>query len=179
MYLVVPIFGRGNELYGYCGFEVSSTYFRLNMPLNEDSGSNTFTILARSAEDRLYSLGGMADDRAYTHFSDSIEGDLESSGSRAFVRYTSGAGRQYIGIERKIYISPNNNDWVTAVMMPLSEYDRELSIHAVGISVLSLIFLAVAISATVLISNVYVKQIHSGLEMVKSRDSGKRAISRR
>lgn len=175
MYLVVPIYGSESELYGYCGFEVSSTYFRLNMAHKEDSDGKPFTILARSSEDTLHSLYGMADNQTYNHHSNAVKSNLETTQYGSFKRYTSEAGESYLGVEKDIYISPNNSDWVIAVMMPQSQYDKELGQHSATIAVLSLVFLAIAISAAVLISNIYVKQIHSGLEMVKTRDAGKKS----
>lgn len=166
--MVAPIIGTDGVFYGVCGYEVSASFFRtyhaqptkilhLTCLLAEGGASSVDASQGLSCG---VSGGYYLEPRGVLSIDEADDGLLRLSGGEF----------SYIGVTREVSLSPNNEPYTMAAMMPKSGYDRAVMKTFVQNAVLWALILFFAVSCCLFFSRRYLSPILKGLEQIKSAD---------
>ncbi|MBQ3077155.1 MAG: hypothetical protein IJC43_04800 [Clostridia bacterium] len=166
MLMAVPIVGSDGTLYGICGYEVSTSYFRTyhaqptKLPrliclMSEGTGR---TVEAGAGLSCGVSDGYYLEPKGMLHTEEAGHGLLRFSGD----------GTSYLGIRRQLTLTPNNRPFTLAAIIPKADYDREVMEATLQNAMLWALILFFAVSCCLFFSRRYLTPILQGLEQIKS-----------
>lgn len=171
MLLCVPMLGEDGTFYGICGFEISESYFMsyYAQPTKVDYLTYVFTPSAETNRiDTAESFScGVSD--GYYRAPQGILTPSEESGSGLHTFY--GDDISYIGVVKKLSLSPNNPDSPLSVMMRKSNYDLELRMEYTKNIALWVLILIAAVSSCYYFSRKFLSPILHSLEQLKSDEA--------
>ena len=167
MLLCVPIVSNNGKVYGICGFEISQLYFMLR---HEPSAAipRTSGLLTRRDTDGLldaesgFSCGYVA----------GLDGKFTSE-DRAGIKVYISSGREFIGAETSIRLSPLEKERLIVIMIPKADYDAQVSQDLREKAIIFTLLALIAVSGCVAMSRIFVTPILHDLKLAADgRDSG-------
>jgi len=166
MLLSVPITGSDGTLYGICGFEISESYFTTHhsQPSRISHLSCFMAPYSEGSIDTSMSLSCGTDDSYYRGFSDTLTYGQMGNELLSFNDET----MSYVGLTRNIRISPNNDNYILAVMIPRSDYDKKLQENFLQNIILVILIGFFAVNCCMYFSKKFISPITAALEHIKS-----------
>lgn len=173
----IPLIDSKGQIYGVCGFDISSMLFKLShMPAN-DTYSRMFCMLAPMKDSKIsVSRSIFAGGYSIKEISEKFTSFKVKKEKTAFTTFTGNNGLSYLGYHTKIQLYPSGSPypdegWITAVLVPRA--DILASIERVNIILVCMLCLLITagIIISIIISNKYLKPISQGIEIIKSEAS--------
>ncbi len=173
MLLFVPIVGKGGQVYGVCGFEISAIFFKLTHPASEGRGKRISGLIAQKSDNVIHVGTGLESGAASGYFAELGGGELRLKRKDGRLNiFTLEDGREFVGMYKKISLSPLSGDegktWVAACFMPKEEYDRAIRKNYLRIAVCCAVFLALAAALCWYINRKCVVPLLAGIDAIKS-----------
>jgi len=169
MLLTVPMAGNDGTYYGVCGFEVSEKYFMAYhaQPTKVDHLTFLMTPLPSGTIDTAAGFSCGVSDGYYR----APQGQLtvRDAGNDLFV--FDGDEIPYLGVTRKIALSPNTPDYMLSVMMRKSDFDKDMRTENIKNVSLLILLGCVAISSCHYFSRRFLTPILQSLEQLKYAES--------
>lgn len=170
MLMCVPIMGDNGEVYGICGFEISQLFYKL-FYMQPGTEPHLTGLLTKSQDGQLLTSMGLESGSAKGYFV-GLSDVLSSKPTSRFQLYTSTENQQFVGQETKIRLSPMDDEWTLAVMIPKKDFDdKKLASTKENLIIFILLILS-SVFGSMQMSRLYVKPILSGLSQVKNRAVG-------
>jgi DNA-binding CsgD family transcriptional regulator len=170
----VPIMDSQNNLYGVCGFEISTMLFKLSHMPNNHKYSRMFCMLSPITEETLDIKRSMfAGGYSAKNISEEINALKVTDSSDSFTTYSQGKDIVYVGFHAPIQLYPEESpffeeNWATAVLVPKEDIaDSITRLNLVLISLLSLL-VTFGVIISIVFSNKYLKPISEGIEIIKT-----------
>ena len=165
VFLAVPIVGNDGTFYGVCGYEVSSDYFTTYhaQPAAEKRLS---CMLLSCKDDDTYLPTGLACS-GQDNYVEPLSGNIQISGMPGKLSKISGSSQSFIGIVKEITLTPNNEPFTLAVMIPQSDYSSAVINSIVQFVLLITLLLFFSVSCCLFFSKRYLSPILKGLEHIK------------
>jgi DNA-binding CsgD family transcriptional regulator len=173
--MTVPIYGPDGHFWGICGYEMRQSYF-MSSRAQISKLPRLICLMAPKVTGSLEAGMGLGCGVKSGYYPEP-DGSLAMRSFGGGLLLLSGNGQKYIGYTHDVTISPNNDAYTLAVMIPKADYDREFN-RALLKNVLIWVALIVAAGNCCLIfSRHYLKPILKGLEALKSADRGESVSS--
>jgi DNA-binding NarL/FixJ family response regulator len=166
MLLTVPMAGDDGTYYGVCGFEISESYFMsyYAQPTKVDYLTYLLTPFHPGTIDTADGFSCGASDGYYR----APQGQLTISNAGNNLLFFEGDEIPYLGVSRKITLSPNTPEYMLSVMMRKSDFDKDMRTEDIkNVSLLILLLLA-AVSCCYYFSRRFLTPILRSLEQLKS-----------
>lgn len=175
MFCFVPLKDSKGQVFGVCGFEVSSMLFKLSYSPEYMAYNNIFCIFSPIEEGYMLVQGSLLAG-SYRPF-DLSEQPLSINDGKTFYHYKQAGSGSYAGLHQTIPLYPKDSayqeQWVLALMMPKKDLARILTGQNKQLSILLLLLAAVSIALSAIVSRKYVKPVVEALDMVKSEKISK------
>jgi DNA-binding CsgD family transcriptional regulator len=177
MVCTVPLIDSRNNIFGVCGFEISTMLFKLShMPVSTDY-SRMFCMLAPlQGTNIIINRSMFAGGYSVKDISEETTNFNVEERKASFTTYTSNDEAVYLGYHTMIKMYPNGSpfseeEWVTAVLVPKD--DIVDSITRINIILVCLLCLLITngVIISIVFSNKYLKPISQGIEIIKSSGS--------
>ena len=166
MLLAVPMTGDDGIYYGVCGFEISENYFMsyYAQPTKVDYLTYLLTPFHPDSVDTANGFSCGASDGYYRV----PQGQLSIHAAGSDLLVFEGDEIPYLGVNRKITLSPNTPDYMLSVMMRKSDFDKDMRTENIKNVTLSILLLLVAVSCCYCFSRKFLTPILRSLEQLKS-----------
>ncbi|MDL2313908.1 LuxR C-terminal-related transcriptional regulator [Desulfovibrio sp. OttesenSCG-928-C14] len=177
MILCVPIVGKSGRVYGVCGFEINSIFFKL---LQAEAGSrhkHVIGLVAQKQGDTILLDSGLEFGTKDGYWAGLGNGLLTARKNGELTHYRlsgpqSDADREFMGLDTPIELSPmaaprNSAPWVTACMIPKEDYDSQVWLSYFKLALFCATFFAIAFVLTYYISRRYNLPILQGIDAIK------------
>lgn len=172
----VPLIDSRNNIYGVCGFEISSMLFKLShMPAN-----NTFPrmfCMLSPLEDSYISVERSLFAGGYSIKELSKENTTLKiiPSKRSFNTYQGSGNAMYVGYHSQMKMYPSDspfsdNVWITATLVPKEDVVDSITRFNIVLACLLIMLVTVGIIISIIFSNKYIKPISQGIEIIKSAD---------
>ena len=176
MVCTVPMIGPRNNVYGVCGFEISSMLFKLSHMPSNSTYSRMFCMLSPFGGNRVEINRSMfAGGYSVKEISKDNTELLVKEGKKSFITYISNNSNVYLGMQSAIQLYPGGSPfadkkWITAVLVPKEDIvDSITRLNIVLVCLLSLL-ITIGITISIVFSNKYLKPISKGIEIIKSEN---------
>ncbi|MDL2207882.1 LuxR C-terminal-related transcriptional regulator [Desulfovibrio sp. OttesenSCG-928-M16] len=177
MILCVPIVGKSGRVYGICGFEINSIFFKL---LHAEAGSrhkHVIGLVAQKQGDAVLLDSGLEFGTTDGYWAGLGNGLLTARKSGVLTHYRlsgpqGGVDRKFIGMDTPIDLSPmtspqNSSPWVTVCMIPKEDYDSLIWLSYFKLALFCASFFAIAFVLTYYISKRYNLPILQSIDAIK------------
>ncbi|MHB8129834.1 MAG: response regulator transcription factor [Mobilitalea sp.] len=170
----VPLIDSKNNVYGVCGFEISSMLFKLShMPVN-NLYPRMFCMLSPLSDNtvpinRSMFAGGYS---VKTISEDNSDLTIKES-KRSFTTYISNYETVYLGFHIPAQLYPSgspfsNESWITAILVPKEDIVDSITRLNIILTCLLSLLVTCGIIISIIFSNKYLKPISQGIEIIKS-----------
>ena len=166
MLLVVPMIGSNGVFYGICGYEVSASYF-MTYHAQPTKFSHLTCLLTTGDSNVLDTSSGLSCGVADGYYR-VPKGELTFKDAGGGLLCFSGDTIPYIGVTRNISLSPNNGNFLLAIMILKSDYDRVVDRNVLQNVVLWLLLLFFTVNCCLYFSRRFLSPILKDLEQIKS-----------
>lgn len=166
MLLAAPILGDNGTIYGICGFEISSTTFKIYhaQPSTLEHLVCTFSKKNKNTIDIENSFSSGIINGYYFPPKESL--NIQKFGKG--LELISNADEEYVGITRNVHISyGENNDFLISVMIPKQDYNQMHRKNIVRLIIFILLLLFFAVSCCGFFSKRFISPIIRSLEEIK------------
>ena len=167
MLMCVPIIDDNGGIYGICGFEVSELFYKL-FYMQPGSEPHLTGLLTKVESGKYFIDSGLESGSANGYFVGLSDG-LSSKSTSRFQIYRSTKGRQFVGQETNIRLSPIGDEWTLAVMIPKKDFDEKKQISIRENLIIFILLILSSVFGSMQMSRLYVKPILSGLSQVKNQ----------
>jgi len=166
MLLTVPMAGDDGTYYGVCGFEISESYFMsyYAQPTKVDYLTYLLNPFQHGTVDTAYGFSCGASDGYYRAPQGQLT--LRNVGSNLLV--FEGDEIPYLGVSRKITLSPNTSEYMLSVMMRKSDFDKDMRTENIKNVTLSILLLLAAVSCCYYFSRRFLSPILRSLDQLKT-----------
>lgn len=177
MILCVPIVGKSGKVYGICGFEINSIFFKL---LQAEAGSrykHVIGLVAPKQGDSIQLDSGLEFGTKEGYWAGLGSGILTARKSGLLTHYRlsasqGGADREFMGLDVPITLSPLSNmqtsaSWVAVCMIPKEDYDSLVRRSYFKFVLFCVTFFGIAFMLTYYISKRYNLPILQGIDAIK------------
>lgn len=164
VFLAVPIVGSDDTFYGVCGYEVSADYFTTYHA--QPAAEKRLSCMLLSGEDDTYISTGLACS-GQDNYVEPLAGNIKISGRQGNLSEISGGSQSFIGTVKEITLTPNNEPFTLAVMIPHSDYSSAVIKSIVQFVLLITLLLFFSVSCCLFFSKRYLSPILKGLEHIK------------
>ena len=164
VFLAVPIVGSDGTFYGVCGYEVSADYFTAYH--TQPAAEKRLSCMLLSCKDDTYLSTGLACS-GQNNYVEPLSGNIEISGMPGKLSKIYGGSQSFIGIVKEITLTPNNEPFTLAVMIPKSDYSSAVFKSIVQFVLLITLLLFFSVSCCLFFSKRYLSPILKGLEHIK------------
>ena len=166
MLLTVPMAGDDGTYYGVCGFEISENYFMsyYAQPTKVDYLTYLLTPFHPGTVDTADGFSCGASDGYYR----APQGQLTIRDAGNNLLVFEGDEIPYLGVSRKITLSPNTPDYMLSVMMRKSDFDKDMRTENIKNVTLSILLLLAALSCCYYFSRRFLTPILRSLDQLKS-----------
>jgi len=174
----IPLIDSEHNIYGVCGFEISSMLFKLaHMPYNHIYSrmfcmlspiSNNYVDIKRSLFAGGYSVKNMSKSNSALRITEN---------AKSFTTFGNKNGNIYVGFHSPTQLYPNGSpfsdeNWVTAILIPKDDIvDSITRLNLILILLLSLL-VTLGVIISIVFSNKYLKPISEGIKIIKSTELG-------
>lgn len=170
-FLSVPIVGSNGDRYGVCGVEISSLLYSLRHPIIDSDYGNMITVLAPIEDDNMLCLThGLVGETRDVYVNENERLNIKK---QKYFNVYEGKEERFIGVHRTIkgLKGSNSEEWVLAVLLPYSAYEKSLKDGYTLIFGVLLCFIFVMLVFSYIISQKYVKPIVNKLEELKNEEA--------
>lgn len=178
MLCTVPLIGTKGEVYGICGFDISSMLFKLSYMPNNEIFTRMFCVLSPH-EDNIFSIhrSMIAGGYPIKDLSKDALRLWHKDRRNSFSSYGYEDNELYFGyhISTQLYAkgSPYFNDaWVTAVLVPKEDIISSITKLNIILACLLCILMTIGIVISIIFSNRYLQPLSKGIEIIKSTTVG-------
>lgn len=187
MILCVPIVGKNGQVFGLCGFEINSIYFRLLHAETGSSHQQLFGLLAQKDGDTIRLETGMEFGSQNGYYAGLCKGVLTARQHGGLTSYSlngsDGPGnRSFIGLDKEISLSPltdprTDAPWVVVSMIPMEVYHSKVRTNYIKLISFCVTFFVVALILAYYISRRYNLPILQGIDAIKEGSMQKTNIT--
>lgn len=177
MLLCLPLISRDGTIYGICGFEVSSMFFKFQYSPDNSRYPHIFSTLSPISKNILDIDSGLIAGKSIS--TDPVIGKITAvwnNDSNLFT-YHDINNNDYIGMHEQIKFYPTsspyiNDTWVISVIMPKEDLKADVSKNTmISYSiVIGLLFLSLLMAFFV--SKLYISPVVKALDMIKYSNNG-------
>lgn len=170
MLAVVPVIGTDGTVYGLCGYEVSASYFTAFHAQMTEIRRLTGLMTPADAQGADTAQGfscGVA--KGYYR---APQGVLKVSDRNGGLKRFEGDSVPYVGLQREIRLSPNNEAYVLSVMMLDSDYNRAVRAQVMQIVVLCALVTFFAVNCCLFFTRRFLQPVLKALEQIKADAHG-------
>lgn len=164
VFLAVPIVGSDGTFYGVCGYEVSADYFTTYHA--QPAAEKRLSCMLLSCKDDTYIPTGLACS-GQDNYVEPLSGNIQVSGMPGKLSKISGGSQSFIGTVKEITLTPNNEPFTLAVMIPQSDYSSAVINSIVQFVLVITLLLFFSVSCCLFFSKRYLSPILKGLEHIK------------
>ena len=156
VFLAVPIVGSDGTFYGVCGYEVSADYFTTYHA--QPAAEKRLSCMLLSCKDDTYIPTGLACS-GQDNYVEPLSGNIQVSGMPGKLSKISGGSQSFIGTVKEITLTPNNEPFTLAVMIPQSDYSSAVINSIVQFVLLITLLLFFSVSCCLFFSKRYLSPI--------------------
>ena len=175
MLCLVPLTDSKGQVFGVCGFEVSSMLFKLSYSPEYMMYNNIFCMFSPVEEGKMQVRGSLLAGN-YRPYNLS-EQPLSINEGKTFFRYKQTGSGAFAGLHQTISLYPNDSayqeQWALALMMQEQDLARIISGQNKQLAALLVLLVAFSIVVSSLVSRKYVKPVEEALDMMKSEKISK------
>lgn len=168
MLLTVPMIGSDGTVYGICGFEINESYFKLHHS-QATSLKHLTCLLATEKSGVIHAASGLSAGITNGYYF-APKYDLTVSELPSGLLRFSADIVSHVGVMRNISLYHGDPGFVLCVMIPKSDYDRELAGSILQLVFLLLLLLFFAVTCCLFFSRRFLKPVLQGLEWLKDRN---------
>lgn len=165
MHFIIPVIGQDGTNYGFCGFEISESYFKTHFAQATQIEQLT-CMLTKKSDGKIDPSKG---------FSAGVFGGyyLAPSGELNVSNFGSGlvlldGNASYIASTKDITLL--NGDYVLAVMIPKSVYDKSATSNTIRLVVFIVLLIAVTVTVCIVFSRKFLSPLLKGLEQIRKQE---------
>lgn len=174
MLCTVPLVDSKNNIYGVCGFEISSMLFKLSHMPSNNTYSRMFCILSPVENSVIpVSRSLIAGGYSVKDISEKVTTLRIKDNGSSFATYSGGNDITYVGFHSLTKLYPEGSpflgqEWITAILVPKEDVvDAILQLNIILACLLSLLVTG-GIIISIIVSSRYLKPISKGIELIKS-----------
>ncbi|HOC06494.1 MAG: helix-turn-helix transcriptional regulator [Bacillota bacterium] len=172
MYCLVPLKDSRGQVFGVCGFEISSMLFKLSYSPQYMAYHNIFGIFSPVIDGQMHVEGSLLSG-SYRPVS-FTSAPLTVAPQKDFTHFKQEAGGSFAGLDTTISLYPNDSayqeQWRLALLIEQEELARILTGQNKQLSFLLLLLVAVSVVVSAIVSWGYTRPVSKALKAVKSRD---------
>jgi len=175
----VPLIDSRGNVFGVCGFEVSSRLFKLEHMPDQSDYSRIFFMLAPLSGNKLDTSGAMfSGDYSEHHlFRNDPFLHIEEKSS-SFSRYTAAGGNSFLGFHTTVKLYPQDTVfvdevWTVSMMVPSEDVEGSKSTFNLRLALWLTFLLFFGIVLSYYLSRYYIIPVTRGLDMIKSESFNK------
>lgn len=162
MLLVLPFSDCNSEIYGVCGLEFSSLYFKLHYPAVKTEFGSMITVLAPMRGNKLYLGEGLVGGIDGIYFDRRETLDI-TYGKRLNV-YKAGSA-SYVGIQKLLPIS-SDEQWFLCTLISSESHRQFLIEEKIRWGIFILVFTAIMLIISLIISRNFASPITEALDSI-------------
>jgi len=168
MLLTVPMAGDDGTYYGVCGFEISESYFMsyYAQPTKVEYLTCLLTPFRHGTVDTDDGFSCGASDGYYRV----PQGQLTLRDAGNNLLFFEGDEILYLGVNRRITLSPNTPDYMLSVMVRKSDFDKDMRTENIKNVTLLILLLLAAVSCCYYFSRRFLAPILRSIEQLKSAE---------
>lgn len=172
----VPLIDSKGNVFGVCGFEVSSMLFKLSHMPNNSIYNRIFCVLAPIRNESIDLHKSMFAGSYSTRAISKSDGNLKILRNKnSFYSYKQNGNSSFWGIHTPVNLYPkgsafSDEHWAVAIMIP--DKDVVISVARLNLLLFSLLTLLVVLGilASFVLSRRFLKPISKGFDIIKSTD---------
>ncbi len=172
MLLLVPIVGKDGKSYGVCGFEISSLFFKLTHPINNDPDKRLTGLIAQKQGDVIFAGTGLESGTSGGYFAELGNGELQINEQGGLNSFHLADGREFLGLYRETVLSPlsksDARSWVVACFMPRGEYTGAVQKNYLKILLSCAVFLTLAVALCWYVNRQCIAPLVAGIGAIKT-----------
>lgn len=165
MHFIIPIIGSDGYHYGFCGFEISESYFKTHFAQATQIEQLT-CMLTKKQDNRIVPSTG---------FSAGVFGGYYLAPHGEFT--TSNFGSGLVSIDGDVsYIAKNkditlcNGNYLLTVMIPKSVYTKMATTNTIQVVALVLLLIAIVTAVCIFFSRKFLAPLLKGLEQIRKQE---------
>lgn len=169
----VPLLDSDGNVFGVCGFEVSSMLFKLTHMPNNDTCSRMFCMLAPFSGNVFDTSGAMfaGGYSARNIFLDKQLFLIEEDDHSLF-RYSGASGFPFMGFHLPVRLYPegsvfSDREWVVALLVPAEDIEYSVTGFHLHLTKMFIFLLVSGVFISFILSRRYIKPISAGLDIIK------------
>ena len=162
--VTVPVVGRDGTFYGICGYEVSADYFTAYHA--QPAAEKRLSCMIFSRGNEGYISTGLACS-GQNNYVEPLAGNIKISALQGDFYKISDESQSFIGLTREIALTPNNEPFTLAVMIPQDDYNSAVIRGNVQFVLLIILLLFFSVSCCMFFSKRYLSPILKGLDHIK------------
>ncbi len=165
MHYIIPVISSDNILYGYCGFEISETYFKTHFA--QGTQLKHLTCLFTKKQDKTIDTSKCFFAGIHNGYFLSPVGTLKMNDINDELITITGES-DYVGLIKEINIC--NNTYFLSVMTPKIDYTKKATTHTIQNISLVVLILCIAIVICIYFSRKFLKPLLDGIEQIKKQE---------
>ena len=174
VFLAVPIVGRDGTFYGVCGYEVSADHFTTYHA--QPTKEKRLSCMLLSRENDIYLPTGLSCS-GQDNYVEPLFGNIQISDMRGNLSNISNDSQSFIGIVEDMELTPNNEPFTLAVMIPKSDYKHAVINSFIQFVLLVTLLLFFSVICCLLFSKRYLSPILKGLDHIRQDTWSKESSS--
>lgn len=175
MFCSVPLIDSKGNVFGVCGFDVSSMLFKLSYTPNNTNYSRIFSMFSPIDNNIIdISKSMIAGGYSVKNITNNDQMLMRVSESKKSLNtYSLDKNNTYSGFHSKVRIYPtesifDDNTWVCSVLVPKADLEANIMRHNNQLISLLIMLVILGIIISVFFSNRYLTPISRGIEIIKS-----------
>lgn len=165
LHFIVPINGTDGSAYGFCGFEISESYFKTYFAQSTQI-SHLSCLFTKKGTDKIDPTTGFSAGVFNGYYLPPNEELLTSDFGDGLV--TLNGSSSFVGKTKEIRIC--NDEYILSVMIPKNEYNEMAAQHIIRMICLILLLLCVIVIVCVVFSRKYLSPLLQGLEQIRKHE---------
>ena len=172
MLLCVPLVSQNGTVFGVCGLEISSMYFKTKFIPDDGMFPRIFSTLAPQYDNTLFMQEGLLAGNTFqtSNYSGSTVNISSSSTNNC---YTTPDYISYSGIDCNILLYPSNSIyadscWTLALMVPEEDMSNAVRYKNLNLILLLSLLLVISLIVAFLISRHYIRPVITTLHSIKT-----------
>lgn len=172
----VPLLDSRGNVFGVCGFEVSSMLFKLAHMPDNNTYTHIFCMFAPISKD-IFDTSGAMFSGGYSARNILLNDQLLliEENPKSFSWYKEESGMSFVGFHMPVELYPKGSaffdqKWAVALMMPEESIKNLATSTNLHLSLMLTLLMLLGIFISFFLSRYYIKPITTGLDMIKSND---------
>lgn len=165
MHFIIPIIGSDGTSYGFCGFEISESYFKTHFAQARRREQLT-CMLTKKQDGKIDPSSGFAAG-VFGGYYLAPQGELNIHSFGSGLVSLDG-DVSYVAKNKDITLC--NGDYVLTVMIPKAVYDKAATANTLQIVLLIVLLVAVTVSVCIFFSRKFLSPLLKGLEQIRKQE---------